>query len=162
MSYSLPVDVHSPEQLGLLIAELRDVAAQRRNQAVQAKVTGKAGADSTHISALLGQVLKEAKVAVNNPGALDEVLANLEQLRAKAPSVRLTLTAAPTRLYKQQFTTWFRANIHPDTLVTFSVRSDIGGGATLIAGSHVYDFSFREQLLRNKGRIAEIFGRVRQ
>jgi hypothetical protein len=38
----------------------------------------------------------------------------------------------------------------------FAIRSDIGGGMLLQAGSHFYDYSFRDRLLANKSRLMEI------
>jgi F0F1-type ATP synthase delta subunit len=46
-------------------------------------------------------------------------------------------------------------------LLTFATRADIGGGMIIQAGSHVYDYSFRQQILSHKSRIAEIFNSVR-
>jgi F0F1-type ATP synthase delta subunit len=70
--------------------------------------------------------------------------------------MHLTLGAPATRTLKRQLTVWFRSQIHPDSLLTFAARSDIGGGLILRAGSRVYDFSFRSKILENKSRIMEL------
>jgi F0F1-type ATP synthase delta subunit len=74
----------------------------------------------------------------------------------------MMLAALPNRAMKRMIVEWFRREVHPQLLLTFSARGDIGGGFILRAGSKQYDFSFRGKILSNKQRIVEIFDSVRQ
>ncbi len=65
-----------------------------------------------------------------------------------------------TRTLKRQLTVWFRAEIHPYALLTFALRSDLCGGIVVQTGSNLYDFSFREPLINNRRRIAELAANV--
>ncbi len=158
----LPIDLYSTDQLGAAMLELHDHVSALRNSSVKAKAAGnKARPDAPHVSALLLGIFHGAGVAPDDRVASEALLHALELVRNKAPIAHVTLPALPNRTLKRQLTVWFRAEIHPHTFLTFATRSDIGGGLILQIGSHTYDFSFRQQLLGNKHRIAEIYNSVR-
>lgn len=158
----LPIDLHSPDQLSAIMLELYQHISVLRDAKAQAKTAGKVTSEIPILSGLLLEVLHNAAVATNNLTAAEQLLEQLEIVRSKAPVVRATLAAIPNRDIKQQITMWFREQVHPHVLLTFTTRSDIGGGILLQAGSHIYDFSFRKQILDKKQRISEIFAGVKQ
>jgi hypothetical protein len=159
VSLRLPVDVYSVEQLSSLIAELREHASAVRSATVRAKVSERRQ-EVPAPSPLLTSLLHGTTTKVDDATASEALLKDLETLRKKAPIAHITLAALPTRTIKRQLVVWFRAEIHPYALLTFAMRSDIGGGLILQVGSHIYDLSFRQQLLANKQRISEIFASV--
>lgn len=154
---NLPVDLYSPDQLSAIMLELFNYSGDLRDAAVRAKTTQRKEAAPPSASALLLGVFHAAGVKAASAAETEKLLKDLEQIRAHAPTVRITLAALPNRELKQQFTTWFRTQIHPHVLLTFSARSDIGGGLVLQAGSHIYDFSFKKQILEKRQRIGELF-----
>jgi hypothetical protein len=157
----LPIDLYSADQLSAAMLELHDYIGVLRDEAVRAKAKGNAArADSMHISAFLLGLFHGAGLAPDDRAAAESLLHALEIIRSKAPIVHITLPALPNRTFKRKLTVWFRSEVHQHTFLTFTTRSDIGGGIMVQAGSHLYDFSFRQQLLGNKHRIAEIFNGV--
>jgi hypothetical protein len=158
----LPLDLYSPEQLSAIIIELRGHISSLRDASVRAKASHTATSEPVHTSALLLGVLRESGVSPTDQPADEKLLKELEAIRNKAPAVHLMMAALPNRDLKRKLTDWFRAEIHPYTLLTFAVRADIGGGVIVQAGSHVYNWSFREQILNHKSRISEIYHSVRQ
>lgn len=157
----LPVDLYSPEQLSAIIIELRGYIGTLRDTAVRAKAAH-ATAGAPHASALLVGTLHESATSPTDQPATEKLLKELEAIRDKAPAVHLMMAALPNRDLKRKLTEWFRDEIHPCALLTFATRADIGGGLILQAGSHVYNYSFREQILNHKARISEIYNSVRQ
>lgn len=155
---TLPVDVYSPDQLSEAIMELRNYVAALRDSAVRAKVGGEAAIAQPQISEPLQHLLSAANATGGEINTLENLAGELEQLLAKAPVIHITLAALPSRTIKRQITLWFRTEIHPASLIVFSARGDIGGGAVVQAGSHLYDLSFKKQILTNKQRIMEIAG----
>lgn len=158
----LPVDLYSPDQLSAVILELRAHTSALRDAAVRAKTTGATITAPAHTSALLLGALKGAGVSTTDQAGAEKLLRELEAIRDKAPAVHLMMAALPNRDLKRKLTEWFRSEIHPYTLLTFATRADMGGGVIIQAGSHVYDFSFRQQILGHKARISEIFKSVRK
>jgi hypothetical protein len=157
----LPLDLYSPEQLSAIIIELRGHISSLRDASVRAKAAHATAPEPAHTSALLLGVLRESGVTPTDQPESEKLLKDLEAIRNKAPAVHLMMAALPNRDLKRKLTDWFRAEIHPYALLTFAVRADIGGGIIIQAGSHVYNWSFREQILSHKSRISEIYNSVR-
>ena len=162
MSLHLPVDLYSPDQLSAVILELHDYIGALRDRAAREKVGASAPEEPLHVSALLLGALHGADVKKGDIRAAEVLLGALKLLRDKAPVVHVTLAGLPNRTMKRQLTVWFRTQIHKHALMTFAMRTDIGGGIVLRAGSHVYDFSLKQVLLSNKNKISEIYDGVRQ
>jgi hypothetical protein len=158
----LPDDVYSPDQLGIVLWELGTVSTQLRDATTRASVTKHTEPPEVHTSALLLNVLQAAGVSARDHVALEHLHAEIKAIREQAPSVHMMLAALPNRAMKRMIVEWFRREVHPQLLLTFSARGDIGGGFILRAGSKQYDFSFRGKILSNKQRIVEIFDSVRQ
>lgn len=150
----LPVDVYSPDQLSELLLQLQDVAGVVRGAAARKS----ADTEPVTLSPELEQLLTLNKITVDDANALDELGKQIQATLDKAPAVHVMLAAMPGRAIRRQLTTWFRTQVNPFTLITFAARSDLGGGAIVQAGSHLYDLSFRRTILDNKKRLTEIAG----
>ncbi len=148
---ALPMDLHSPDQLSAVLMEVDAY----RSALHDAKIRGQT-AQLPDMSQLLIDLLQSSRIEPDDQAGLEELHTGVEQLLNHAPVVHLTLAGLPTRTVKRQITTWFRTQMSPTILVTFSARADLGGGFVATAGSHVYDYSFRRHILDNKQRIAEL------
>jgi len=163
MNVRLPAELYSPDQLGIMMLELRTSLEQQRNAAIKAQVTKQVGDGvRPHLSGLLTNTLIESKIEASDLASLEELSKQLETIRDKAPVAHIILTAAPTPALKTRLVKWFRTEVNPYALLSFATREDIGGGMIVRAGSHIYDFSFRTRLKENKTRIAEIFHGVQR
>lgn len=158
MSAHLPVDVSAPDQLSSLIAELQKYRGKLRDAAVRAKAAKAKSVELPEASEALLGLVKGSGVNIGDASALEALNKELSQILKTAPVMHMTLAASAGRTLRRQLTVWFRTQVHPHSLLTFSIRSDIGGGMMLQAGSHFYDYSFRDRLLANKSRLMEIAG----
>lgn len=156
---TLPPDLYSPDQLSSITLELRAYINKLRDSAVRAQAQQKRQPALPPISGLLESLLEDA---TSNKGTPEQLLAELETMLNKAPVVHLILSTIPGQTFKRQITTWFRREVSPQVLLTFAARSDIGGGMVVQVGAHLYDFSFKQALLKNKHRLGELVGSVRQ
>lgn len=152
MSFALPIDTYSPDQLSSLVLELQDLAAAVRDGAARKDV------ERPQLSADLANLLNENKVADNDAAAIEALTKAAGEALDKAPTIHILLAAMPGRAQKRQFVTWFRTEVSPLALLTFAARSDLGGGAIIQAGSHLYDLSFRRGIIDNKARMTELAG----
>lgn len=154
MNLVLPPDTYSPDQLSELLLELQDLLTAIRDNSVR----GKDGAEPLVLSAELTQLLAENKINTEDAPAIELLTKDIQTVLQEAPTARMLLAAAPGRPLKRQIVAWFRTEIHPLMLVTFTARSDLGGGAIVQVGSHLYDLSFRRSIIDNKSRLTEIAG----
>lgn len=153
MTLALPVDVYSPDQLSELVLELQDLTASMRDAAAR-----KETAAQLEISPNLTELLNANKVAASDTANVEALAKLTADTLDKAPTAHILLSSMPGRPLRHQFATWFREQIHPQTLMTFAARSDLGGGAIVQIGSHLYDLSFRRSIIDNKARLTEIAG----
>lgn len=159
----LPLDLYSPDQLGILLVEANEHLSAIRDASVRAKTAGRVvEIANPHTSALMTGILQSNDFKANDPQSYVVLSKGFTIVRDKAPVAHLTLAALPNRTLKRQLVEWFRQNVNPYMLLTFAVRTDIGGGVVVRVGSRIYDFSFRQQILGNKHRISEIYANVRQ
>lgn len=160
-SLILPDDVYSPDQVSTVVLDLNTYQGELRDHAARERGSkSKRKAEKPEPSALLQAVLESAGLDTVTPDSLDELRRALEEILKKSCVAHVTLAALPNLSFKKKITTWFRQEISPNMLLTFAVRTDIGGGAIIQTGSHVYDFSFRNLLIANKAKLAEIAARV--
>lgn len=158
MTVRLPAEVYSPDQIGIVLWELGGLVASVRTASIKEQVTQEAGdSQQPHISSLLFSVLRSTGVSAGDLQALERLQLELQALRGNAPVAHLLLGALPTVPLKREIVGWFRTQIHPQLLVTFATRTDLGGGFVLRVGSRQYDFTYRAQLLEGKHRLVELF-----
>ena len=163
MSLRLPVELYSPDHIGIALWELGSLVSYLQDNAMRAKVTSAQPAQTEpQVSAFLNNLLSEAGVALNDVSGLEQLQSQLQIVRDKAPVAHMVLSALPNQTMKRELVEWFRNQIHAQCLVTFAMRRDIGGGFVLRIGSKQYDFSYRQRLLDDRHRLTEIFDGVRQ
>lgn len=145
----LPIDIYSPDTLSATIFELTAHVGRLRDAHARKAQAPAPSPALTHILELL-----DADDA--NISTLEKLRKDLEAHLLKAPVAHLTLPTLPGNAIKRELTRWFRTNITPEILLTFTARGDIGGGIVVQTGSHVYDLSFKRLLIANKARLTEI------
>lgn len=149
---ALPIDIYSPDQLSELVLELQDLAAALRDG------TARGDTHEVAISPGLASLLNANQTNNTDVNGVEALTKDVEATLQVAPTVHILLAASPNRVTKRQLVEWFRTEINPQTLLTFAARGDLGGGAIVQAGSHLYDMSFRRSIIDNKARMTEIAG----
>jgi hypothetical protein len=98
------------------------------------------------LSRSLENLAAENSVLLQNDQARANLYDALQHVKTQAPIVRMSLASDPSASFVQRIVGWFRAEVHPLTLIQIGVQPSIAAGCVLSAGSHRYDFSLREQL----------------
>ena len=55
---------------------------------------------------------------------------------------------------------WFRSQINPEMLVAFVADRNLGGGVMVRTPNHVLDYSWRQQLVDGRDKLAGIIKNV--
>jgi hypothetical protein len=161
VNLSLEDSVLSPQDLKATILEVRRYAKWFAQSAIKMRLAESNLEQQPVISPTAARLINEW--AEQNPlsqKSLDALIANLEQLEATLPRITITLAGVAPASLKNTLVTWCRENIAPNILVDFRFNSTILGGMVVKYGSHVYDWSFRRQILAARGNFPEALRRV--
>jgi hydroxypyruvate isomerase len=89
---------------------------------------------------------------------LEELIAYLRAL--KLPQVHIMLAALPNRAQREALVSWFRNNVGSDLLLSFVADRNLGGGIVVRTPNRVFDFTWKQQLIAGRSKLAEILKRV--
>jgi hypothetical protein len=158
---NLPDNISSRQDLREVILEVRRYAKWYSQTAVKMQFSGKNAYEQPEFSPAANNVISEwNKTNPISSKSLDELIAELEDLAAKALHITITLGAPPPGSLKKALVKWCRANIAPVILVDFKFNSTILGGMVVQFKSHVYDWSIRRQLLAGREKFPETLRNV--
>lgn len=161
MKFNSLDNISSPQDLKAIILEVRRYAKWFSQASVKNQVAGTKATEPLIISAAAAALINEsANEKPVTTKSLDELIAGLEAMEAGSPRIVITLAAAPGVGLKKKLADWCRQNIASNILVDYRFNSTILGGMVVQYGSHVYDFSFRRQILAARGNFAEVLRRV--
>jgi len=159
----LPNSVASPQDLASLLTEVRECAKWYAHETVKKKVSTKATRSaSPALSPAATELLKQwGKKEPLNQKSLDALIELLEKYQDDAPLITITLAAPAGGGTKKTLVSWCRENIADNVLVTFQFNSTLLGGMVVRSGSHVFDWSFRRQVLAKRDTFPEVLRHVR-
>lgn len=153
--------ITTPQDLKAIIVDVRRYAKWFAATSVKAKVTGTPVTDPIVISEAATTVVKEtADGKPMTQAMLDKLIEDLQELETAMPRIVVTLAAMPGNKLKASIVEWCRKNIDPALLVDFRFNATILGGMVVQYGSHVYDWSWRRQILSNRAKFPEVLRRV--
>lgn len=156
--FDLPPAIYSPQLLESVIYDLQYYLDWIRQNQIRKQVGAHPKAEPNHSDETV--VVIEAWLA-GRPATLASIEALLEHLKSlKLPEVHLTLAALPNRAQREALVNWFRNNITPHLLVSFIADRNLGGGLVVRTPNHVFDYSWKQQLLASKEKLAGILKRV--
>jgi hypothetical protein len=157
----LPNSVASMQDLRALTLDVREYAKWFSHAVVKMHVNGTQVPKPPGVSAAASELIHAwGEQKQLNQKSLDELIETLEEIKSSAQSMTITLAAPPSGDLKQTLVTWCRENIAPGMLVSFKFNSTLLGGMVVHYGSHVFDWSFRRQILAARQTFPEILRRV--
>jgi hypothetical protein len=137
----LPATVLSVQDIESLIVEIKDYGKWLSHNSVKQKMNISGSTQQPDMTAA-------AQVLIAGAGAdWEGLIADLQDLRDNAPRLTITLAAPAGGELKRTLAAWCRSNIEPDVLVSFQFNSTLLGGMVVRYGSHIFDWSFRRQIL---------------
>ena len=162
MKLKLNEAVSSPQDLQGLIHELRDYGRWYGANAIKKQVHAKhAAPDEPDLTPAAKAVLHDWTQA--NPmtrASLDDLASQLEHYLKNARVMSITLAAPATGGIKKELTAWCRNNISPNILVRYEFNQGLLGGMVVRYGSHIYDWSFRRQILAERAKFPGVLRSV--
>jgi hypothetical protein len=161
MKFNLPETISSTQDLMALKNEVRSFATWYAHESVKKNFDAKHVTDQPSLSVSASTVLRDWETqAPLSRRTLDELIDEITKYIDTAEVITITLAAPPTSAIKKTLVAWCRKNISPAALVSFQFSATILGGMVFQTGSHVFDWSFKRQLLNERGKFPEILRHV--
>ncbi|HEY5152878.1 MAG TPA: F0F1 ATP synthase subunit delta [Candidatus Saccharimonadales bacterium] len=161
MKLNLQPSISSPQDLKSIILEIRQYAHWFSQYTVKMRASDSQPEGPAPVSQVAATLIKESS-GKEQPSQkhLDDLIAGLEALETSAPRITITLAAPAPGSLKKVLVQWCREHVAPGVLVDFRFNSTLLGGMVVQYGSHVYDWSFRRQILNARGSFPEALRRV--
>jgi hypothetical protein len=161
MKINLPNSVSSRQDLQAVILEIRKYAQWYSQTSVKMRFAHDLANELPPFSDAATSIINDwNKAEPINPKSIEELIATLEDFQATASHMTITLAAPATGSLKKVLLEWCRKNISPNMLVDFKFNSTMLGGMVVSFGSHVYDWSFKRQILGARDRFPEVLRNV--
>lgn len=141
MNFSLPDSILLARDLHRLESYLSSAISGNRD-------AGEVIAGSPQLGALV-----ETNRAVYEKYGLKGMEKGVEEVLKIAPVFDVIFAASPHDTFMLELGRWFRASVHPQSLLKVSVRRSIGGGMVLKSKNKIFDFSLRPKILDTKQKI---------
>lgn len=161
MKWKLPSSLSSPQDFRALVLEIRQYARWFAHASVKQHFSAGSTDQPVPMSAVAVAIIQDwfGEKQIDQAG-LDKLIEVLEDFEKSAPRLTITLAAAPSNGLKKSLVEWCRENIGPNVLVDFQFNSTLLGGMVVRWGSHIFDWSFRRQILAGRGRFPEVLRHV--
>ncbi len=159
---ALPDSVSSQQDVSSLLLEVKTYARWLAHSSILHRVSTRKKAPSPPVlSPAATELLHHAEASKPlTSRTLEGLVSELELIRRSASSVTITLAAPATADIKASLVGWCRQNISSTILVTFQFNSTLLGGMVVRYGSHIFDWSFRRQILAARNSFPEVLRRV--
>jgi hypothetical protein len=152
--FELPAAVYSPQLLESVIYDVQVYLDWVRQNQIRRKVGAKPKPEPNHVLVI------EAWLNGQPPTleSIEELLSHLKAL--KLPQIHITLAALPNQNQRETLVKWFRTNTTPHLLVSFVADRNLGGGVVIRTPNHVYDYTWKQELVAARDKLAGILKHV--
>jgi hypothetical protein len=157
-NFVLPAVVYSPQLLESVIYDLQVYIDWIRQNQIRTRVGTKPKDEPNHSdeTVLVIEAWQNGK-----PPTVESIHALLGHLKAlELPEVHITLAALPNRAQRQVLVDWFRNNTTSQLLISFVADRNLGGGIVVRTPNHVFNYSWSQELVGGRDKLAEIVRRV--
>jgi hypothetical protein len=107
------------------------------------------------ISAKLRKVVQQNQIDLRDETARKKLLASLDVLMNKAPTIHISFSAEPTPEILQKLVEWLRKEIDPRIVIRVGMQPTIAAGIVLRTPNQQFDFSLRQHLHKNRAMLIE-------
>jgi hypothetical protein len=156
--FQLPGAVYSPQLLESVIYDIQYYLDWYRQNQIRSKVGAKPKDEPNHSDETVVVIETWLGGKPATLESIEDLLAHLKNL--KLPQVHIMLAALPNRSQRESLVGWFRANVGPGLLLSFVADRNLGGGLVVRTPNRVFDYTWKQQLVAARSKLAEILKRV--
>ncbi len=154
MAFELPSAVYSPQLLESVIYDLEQYTAWYRETKIHQRVGVQAAVEPTHSAETVLVIEAWLKGKASTLESIEELVVHLSGLNL--PEVHVMLAALPNRAQREAIVEWFRRGVTPHLLLSFVADRNLGGGIVVRTPNRVFDFTWQQQLIAQREKLAGI------
>jgi hypothetical protein len=157
-TFKLPAAVYSPQMLESVIYDIQYYLDWIRQNQIRKQVGAKPKEEPNHSDETVLVIeawLSGQPATISSIEALHGHLKNL-----KLPEVHIMLAALPNRTQRVALVEWFRNNTNQQLLLSFVADRNLGGGIVVRTPNRVFDFTWKQELVGARDKLAGILRRV--
>jgi F0F1-type ATP synthase delta subunit len=161
MKLKLPDSVASQQDVEALLIEIKNYSNWFLHEQIKIESNIKHVSKSPELSSGAKTLFQEifSKKSIGKD-SLDSLIDTLNKYCDDAPIMTITLAAPVTNSVKETLVAWCRNNLAKNTLINFQFNTNLLGGMVVRFGSHIFDWSFRRQILENKHSFTKVLRNV--
>jgi len=161
MKLKLPDSIASPQDVSALLLEVKEYSQWFSHELIKVESNIKHVSKSPELSTGAKTLFEEMfSKKSHDKGSLDDLVDILSKYSNDAPIMTITLAAPVPNSVKETLVAWCRNNLAKNTLVNFQFNTSLLGGMVVRFGSHIFDWSFRRQILGNKNNFPKVLRNV--
>jgi F0F1-type ATP synthase delta subunit len=149
--FILPLSLVGRIEVSRLLRELEKIDNDLSTQTIR----GAQNLPTPVVSKVLSDVIQANRIDIVNEAVRKQLVTILRDIKDKAPVLQVTFASSPDPQVIFQIVEWFRANLHPTTLITVGLQPGIVGGCVVRTPDHIYDFSLKRQFRKHIPMLAE-------
>lgn len=148
MKSSLPASIVSPQDLTLVIREVKEYTAWATHETIKHKAGAKKPLTlQPELSPAATELISAwSKAHGATADSFRQLTEALERIAKSAPTLTITLADAAPQQVKESLVAWCRENLSGNVLVTFKFSRTLLGGMVVRAGSRIFDWSLHRRL----------------
>lgn len=158
ITFKLPAAVYSPQLLESVIFDIQNYLDWIRQNQIRKQVGAKPKDEPNHSDETVLVIKAWLDGKPNTLEAIEGLLNHLREL--KLPQVHVMLAALPNRAQRLALVDWFHNNASQELLLSFVADRNLGGGIVVRTPNRVFDFSWKQELIEGRSKLAEILRRV--
>ena len=151
MALKLPLSITSTQDLHRLVREVEALD----NFVRQSAIRGQKLTNLPRLTNTLEVFLRDNQMDALDEGTRTQLLNTLASILSEAPTVHMSFAVEPPASMTQQIVGWFRENVHPAVMLQIGIQPTIAAGCVLRTPNKFFDFSLRQHLKRNQGKLME-------
>lgn len=151
MALKLPLSITSTQDLHRMVREVEALD----NYVRQNTIRGQKPNSAPRLTNTLEALLRDNQLDILADTTRTELFRSLNELLKNAPVVHISFAVEPPSAMTQKIVGWFRENVHPATMLQVGIQPTIAAGCVLRTPNKFFDFSLRQHLRTNQGKLME-------
>lgn len=108
------------------------------------------------ITRVLDQLARDNRINLLEAHQRKQFAVQLKDILSKAPALNISFAAEPSPTALEKVLSWFRQNIHPQTLLQIGLQPSIAAGCVLRTPNQIFDMSISRRLQTQEPYLAKL------